>query len=75
VPAPEPTPGEPEVRDVARREESQPVEVIRVERPAPARIARDAALEADAAERRAEDAMGSPLDAVARASQPRRLSP
>lgn len=69
--------GEPVVKPITAKDlEPEPDAVIRVERPVPARAARrDAAADAEAAERRAADALGSPLDAVARASQPRKLFP
>ncbi|MGC4047221.1 MAG: zf-HC2 domain-containing protein [Armatimonas sp.] len=73
-----PPSGEPEVNPVAKtsKEQEEPQEIIQVERPAPARTARrDAAADAEAAERRAAEALGSPLDAVARAAQPRKLFP
>jgi hypothetical protein len=68
---------EPEVRPAPPSAiEPEPDAVIRVERPVPPRTARrDAAADAEAAERRAADALGSPLDAVARAAQTRNLFP
>lgn len=69
---------EPDVKTVqdSKHLEPEPDAVIRVNRPIPTRSARrDIAADAEAAERRAADALGSPLDAVARASQPRKLFP
>ncbi len=64
-------PSDPDVRPVADDSEL----VIRVERPAPSRTVRDASIDAESVERRSEDALGSPLDAVARATQSRKLFP
>ncbi len=64
-------PSDPDVRPVADDSEL----VIRVERPALSRTVRDASIDAESVERRSEDALGSPLDAVSRATQSRKLFP